>query len=365
MIGTRRQRATHAAAPDQRVDAHVRERIALHFDPIEGAPYWLDRQRALALDVRREVRRFDDLALLGDMTSADLRGRPLLDYVPRALHGTMSNLTVAQTGGTSGPGAWTVYDERDLAAAFVDPFVSAAGALGFPRRAQWLFVGPSGPHVIGKVVRHLASAFGSPEPFAVDFDPRWAKKLPEGSFARQRYLAHVVDQAAAIIESQDVAALFTTPPVLRALAARMSAAQRERIGGVHYGGLPISPAEMSEFQTSVFPKAVHLSGYGNTLFGCCMELSARVGRPMDYFPHGDRLVVEVVDENGTPVPAGAAGRVRFTRLDRSMLIVRMRERDVAEPVPCPAHAAPGFGLAGVRNPHTPPAVVSGANEGIY
>jgi phenylacetate-coenzyme A ligase PaaK-like adenylate-forming protein len=274
-------------------------------------------------------------------------------------------LIVAQTGGTTGPGAWTVYDRHDFFAAFVDPFVSAAGAVGFPHGEQWLFVGPSGPHVIGKVVKHLASAFGSAEPFAVDFDPRWARKLPEGSFGRQRYLAHVVDQAMSVVDAQDVGAVFTTPPVLRALARRMSDAQRDRIRAVHYGGLAITREEMREFQANAFPRALHLSGYGNTLFGCCLELSTELGREIDYFPHGDRLVLEVVDARGAPVPRGAPGAVRFTRLDRSMLIVRMRERDVAEPIPCPAHAAPGFGLAGVRNPHTPVAVVPGASEGIY
>jgi hypothetical protein len=48
-----------------------------------------------------------------------------------------------------------------------------------------------------------------------------------------------------------------------------------------------------------------------------------------------------------------------------MLIVRLRERDVAEPVPCPAHAVPGYGLGGVRNPHTPVADVPAAATGIY
>ncbi|MCP6726024.1 hypothetical protein NL526_28610, partial [Klebsiella pneumoniae] len=86
------------------------------------------------------------------------------------------------------------YRSDELLEAFVDPFVSAARALGFPTSEQWLFIGPSGPHIIGKVVKHLAGRFESAEPFSVDFDPRWAKKLPRGSFAAHRYLAHVVEQ---------------------------------------------------------------------------------------------------------------------------------------------------------------------------
>jgi phenylacetate-coenzyme A ligase PaaK-like adenylate-forming protein len=343
----------------------LRRVIDLHFDEAGGTAYWLDRARALGIDPRREIRRLEDLVLLGDMTPEDLKHRALFDFVPRALHGERNGFVVAQTGGTTGPGAWTAYRDDEFFEAFVHPFVTAAGAVGFPRGRQWLFVGPSGPHVIGKVVRHLASAFGSPEPFAVDFDPRWAKKLPEGSFARQRYLAHVIEQSMAAIDSQEVGVLFTTPPVLRALADRMTAAQRERIDGVHYGGLAITPQAMRHFQLELFPRALHLSGYGNTLFGCCLELSAKPGRQIDYFPHGDRLILEVVDDDGSPVQRGQLGRVRFTRLDESMLIVRMLERDVAEPQPCPAHAAPGYHWDGVRNPHTPAAVVPGAVAGLY
>src|SRR5688572_3696325 len=81
--------------------ARLRQVIDLHFDPIDGTAYWLDRERALGVDVRRAVGCFEDLALLGEMSPADLKRRPLLDYVPRALHGRRSGLIVAQTGGTT------------------------------------------------------------------------------------------------------------------------------------------------------------------------------------------------------------------------------------------------------------------------
>ena len=38
-----------------------------------------------------------------------------------------------------------------------------------------------------------------PGTFTVDFDASWAKKLPERSFARRRYLDHVVEQALAVV----------------------------------------------------------------------------------------------------------------------------------------------------------------------
>ena len=355
-----------AGSSTETVDQRLRRVIDVHFHPTWGTPYWLDRARALGLDARREIRTTDDLSALGEMTPLDLRRRPMLDYVPRRLHERLDELVVAQTGGTTaGGGTWTAYRDEEFVEAFVLPFVAAAGAVGFPPREQWLFVGPSGPHVIGKAVRHLAAAFGSAEPFAVDFDPRWAKKLPQGSFARQRYLGHVIEQAMLVINGQDVGVLFATPPVLKSLAERMTASQRSRVRAVHYGGLPVSPAEMLHFGSESFPSALHLSGYGNTLFGCAMELSTRAGREIDYFPFGPRLLFETVGEDGSAAPPGEAGQVRFTRLDETMLLVRVRERDHAVLLNPPADAPEEFVLPGLRNPATPASQAAQIATGLY
>ena len=354
------------AAATETVVERLRRVVELHFHPAWGTPYWLDRASAMGLDARRRIQTLDDLRLLGGMTPLDLRRRPLLDYIPRRLHGRLDQLVVAQTGGTTtGGGTWTAYREDEFVEAFVLPFVVAAGRVGFPPREQWLFVGPGGPHVIGKAVRHLAAALGSAEPFAVDFDPRWAKKLPEGSFARERYLGHVVEQAMCVIDSQDVGVLFTTPPVLAALAARMTEAQRARVRAVHYGGLPVSPAEMLRFQVETFPAAVHLSGYGNTLFGCAMELSASAGREINYFPFGPRLLFETFRDDGSPAAPGEVGQVCFTRLDETMLLVRVRERDHAALLHPPPGAPCEFVLPGLHNPMTPAPDAAQVATGLY
>lgn len=348
---------------DEALEERFQRVIAAHFDPAWGSAYWLELAGKMGIDGLRQLRVPEDLSLLGGMCAEDLRHRPLLDYIPRRFHDQLHGLVVAQTGGTTaGGGTWTAYRNDEFAEAFVQPFIDAARPLGFPIGRQWLFVGPSGPHVIAKAVRHLAAAFNSPDPFAVDFDPRWAKKLPQGSFGRQRYVEHIVAQAMAVVETQDVGILFTTPPVLEALSSRMTASQRERIAAVHYGGLAITPAEMLRFQTECFPNALHLSGYGNTLFGCCMELSAAPGREIDYFPHGNRLIFEVIDAESS---ADGFGKIRFTRLDETMLIVGMAERDIAQGIMPPSNVPPGFTQAGLRNPHPPAAIETQIATGLY
>ena len=145
----------------------------------------------------------------------------------------------------------------------------------------------------------------------------------------------------------------------------MSAAQRAAIRGVHYGGMALSLDELAHFQTAVFPRAVHLSGYGNTLFGCCMEIHATAGRALDYFPFGDRLTFETLDDRGEPLPSGSTGQVCFSRLDRSMLILRMRERDEATLCAPPVGAPAGFRCDGVRNPHSPLVLAPNQRPGLY
>ena len=331
------------------LEQRVRRVAQAHLDPEHGSAFWIQRAASRGVEAA-EVQSLADLRRLGPTSAENLRSRPLMDFVPRKLHARAAELVIGQTGGTTGHPAWTVYLPEEFDEAFVQPFIAAADHVGFPRGENWLFVGPSGPHIIGQAARAIARSFGSAEPFSVDFDPRWARKLPAESFAASRYLRHVTEQAMAVLDQQPIGVLFATPPALLALADAMTAEQRDRIRGVHYGGLAVGAQVLERLQLQSFPAAVHLAGYGNTLLGCCPELSNRLGRNLDYFPLGQRLILQTVDEDGQPA---SRGRVSATRLDESFLIVDLPERDHAEQVDRPDTAPAGFELAGLRNPATP------------
>ncbi|MCK6484938.1 MAG: hypothetical protein HUU22_11165 [Phycisphaerae bacterium] len=343
-----------STAMRERLNERMRRVLELPLDPHGGSEYWLERQRAAGFDFRREIRDVSDLSRLGTMTPDALAARPLSYFVPRSLHATRRDWILAQTGGTTGRPAWSAYLRDEFEEAFVVPFLTAAAHVGFPRGEPWLYVGPSGPHIIGRAAVALARGMDSGDPFMVDFDPRWAKKLPPDSFAAQRYLEHVVAQSLDVLTREPVGVLFTTPPLLAALAARMNDAARGQIRGVHYGGMRVAPALLRQAQVEWFPGAVHLSGYGNTLFGCCLELITSPGRTPTYFPWGERLwfTVQPGSQDGEIAPnmLPPRGRVAFTRLDETMLIINMLERDEASLVNCPAEAPAGFGLPGLHDP---------------
>jgi hypothetical protein len=355
-------------------DEPLRDVLALHFHPELGSTYWLARQDRLGWDVCDRVRTQADLATLGPIPLDDLRLFPVRAFIPRAFHKRLDRFVIGETAGTSGEPRATAYRADEFQAAFVTPFLEAAHAAGFPEEASWLWIGPTGPHVIGKAVRELARQTGAMDPFSVDFDPRWAKRLAPGSFALRRYLEHVTDQAIDVLDREEIGVLFATPPALSAMALRMSDRLRETIRGVHYGGMSLAAEELNGFR-STFPNAVHLSGYGNTLFGVAMEVEDRPRRALDYFPRGDRVRFEVVEcqpEGGSPgwpprpCPPGKPGRVLFHRLDQGCLLVGVLERDEAESIPpSPAALALGWHADGLRDPRPPSRIETGLRIGLY
>ena len=356
-------------------DDRLHDLLDLHFHPEWGSSYWLQRQEQFGWSVSDRVRTADDLWLLGPMPLADLRRFPVRAFIPRALHGQWPRFVLGETAGTSGEPCGTAYRDDEFQAAFVTPFLRVAEATGFPRGEPWLWVGPSGPHIIGKVVRELARQTDSMDPFSVDFDPRWAKRLADGSTARQRYLDHVTAQALDVLRREEVGVLFITPPALAALAARLSDSEREAIHGIHYGGMSLTPETVNDFRAA-FPRAVHLAGYGNTLFGVVMEVADGHRLAMDYYPLGDRVrfhVVDCPDDGKAPgnwPPSlrekDQSGRLLFHRLDESCLLIGVLERDQAERVaPSPEALALGGHADGLRNPQAPPTLVGRLQMGLY
>jgi hypothetical protein len=353
----------------------LRELLALHFHPEHGSMYWLQRQERLGWKVCDRVRTLDDLWLLGPTPLAELRQFPLRAFVPRAFHRRWQRFVVGETAGTSGAPLITAYRDDEFQDAFITPFLHVARATGFPRGEPWLWVGPSGPHIIGKVVRELARQTDSMDPFSVDFDPRWAKKLADGSLARLRYLDHVTTQAVDVLQREEVGVLFITPPALAALTERLNDRQRETIHGIHYGGMSLTAESINRFREA-YPNAVHLAGYGNTLFGVVMEVADAPRQSIDYFPLSERVRFDVVDwSDGEDASSdwpprrlknGQSGRVLFHRLDESCLLVGVVERDEAERIaPSEAALALGGNTDGLRNPRPPAPMVGRLQLGLY
>ncbi len=310
--------------------------LDLHFDSDRGSSYWLDLLHKTGLK-RHDFRAVTDLYLLGPMDVGELRSRPITDFIPASLHHRMEDMILAETGGTTGDPCRRVYLPEEFQSAFVAPWLQAVDHFHFPGKQNWLFVGPSGPHIIGQAARAFARTTKSLEPFSIDCDVRWIKQQQPESMGHMLYMDHLLAQAMNIINQQKISVLFTTPPLLLELAKRMTKEQRKQISGIHTGGMA-QDTETSRQLATYFPSAVILPGYGNSLFGVAFEKEQLPNEPSVFFVHDPALHLQLIplpeNEQETPcltktVEEGQRGRVMFHRFDKSFLLLNMLERDTA------------------------------------
>ena len=359
--------AAAATAARRRLDEHVREIVGWHFDPATGTPFWLDHARGLDFDPRREIGGYDDLRLLGHFQDEWLRGGPVRRWVPRAL--ADRPIAVFETGGSTGlpKSRINVEDFRIDYEQLSDRLPEA----GFPRGADWLMLGPTGPRRLRLAIEHLAQHRGG-ICFHVDLDPHWVNQLIRDGRPREleAYKRHVVEQGLSLLRAHaGIRCLFTTPKLLAALAERV-ALPRLGIRGVFCGGTEMSPQFHRFACEELVPGATFYPVYGNTLMGLACPARTAAAReaaagPWDitYYAPQPRAVLELVDpaDPERRVDYDETGRVMLTTLTREFFMPRFLERDEAER----ATPAAEFPWDGVRNVRLLGALESSVVVGVY
>ena len=356
------QMVTDARQAKERLDAWTREMMEWHFNPETGCPFWLERAKTLSFDPRRDVRRYEDLDLFGNFEDEWLRGGPVRRWVPKGL--ADKPIFVFETGGSTGvPKSRIAYED------FRIDYELFSGTLPdqyFPKGANWISVGPTGPRRLRLAVEHLAQFRGG-ICFHVDLDPRWVIKLIRMGEIRmmEAYKQHVVDQALTLLKAHDINCLFTTPKLLEAMCEKVSLS-KAGIKGVFCGGTEMTPQFHRFAVEELLDDSIYFAPtYGNTLMGLAVH-KPRI--PEDnwaiiYYPPSPRAMIEVVDINDTTrlVDYGKTGRVRLTTLTREFFMPRFLERDEAEreaPFEC-------YPWDGVRNVRPYRGFAKSVVEGVY
>ncbi len=332
----------------QALDAWTREIVQWHFDPANGCPFWIDFARKAGWDPRKEIRSYADLDKFGNFQDEWLRGGPVRRWVPRAF--ADKPIYTFETGGSTGVPKSRIniedfrIDYEMFSETLPDEF--------FPRGADWLMLGPSGPRRLRLSVEHLAQHRGGIS-FCVDLDPRWVIKLIRRGDLKEmeRYKQHVIEQGLTILRAHpNVRCLFTTPKLLEALCEKISL-KKAGITGVFCGGTEMTPQFHRFAREELLEGAYFAATYGNTLMGLAVH------KPFDpadnfaiiYYPPSPRAMMEVVDPDDPKrlVEYGHAGRVRLTTLTREFFMPRFLERDEAEREP-PCDPYPWDGVRNVR-----------------
>ena len=328
-----------------RLDAWVREVVAWHFDPQTGTPFWLEFAARLDWDPRREIAGFDDLARLGNFQDEWLRGGPVRRWVPRAF--ADRPIYVFETGGSTGiPKSRINIDDFRTDYTMFSQTLSDEG---FPRGANWLMLGPSGPRRLRLAVEHLAQVRGGIA-FCVDLDPRWVIRLiKQGQMAIvEQYKEHVIQQALTILRANhEIRCMFTTPKLLEALCEKVSL-KKVGIRGVFCGGTEMTRQFHRFAREELLEGADFAPTYGNTLMGlaCHKPFDPADDYQVIYHAPQPRAVLQVVDPDRPErlVPYGAGGRVKLTTLTKEFFVPGFLERDEAiRTLPIPRYPWDGVG----------------------
>lgn len=337
----------------ERLDSHLREIVEWHFNPETGCPFWLEWSGKAGWDPRREVKGFDDLVRFGHFEDDWLRGGPVRRWVPRAY--SDRPIYVFETGGTTGipKSRISIEDFRTDYEMFSETLPDEY----FPRNANWLMLGPTGPRRLRLAVEHLAQYRGG-ICFCLDLDPRWVIKLIKKGWTDQSkaYRRHVIDQAVTILSAgHDIRCLFATPKLLEALAgeleSRGSSIRKAGITGIFAGGTEFTPQWYRFAVEELLDGAYLAPTYGNTLMGLA---ASKPFDPADnykitYHAPQPRAVLQVADFDNPDklVDYGETGRVTLTTLTKEFFMPRFLERDEGEREP-PCELYPWDGVSGVR-----------------
>ncbi len=353
---------TDIKAARERLDAHVREIVKWHFDPATGCPFWLERAKTFDFDPARDVKGYADLDKFGPFEDEWLRGGPVRRWVPKAY--ANSPIYTFETGGSTGVPKSRInindfrIDYENFSDTLPDEF--------FPKGADWLHVGPSGPRRLRLAIEHLAQHRGG-ICFMVDLDPRWVIKLIKARQMDQMeaYKRHVIDQALTLLKAHDgIRCLFITPKLLEALAERISL-KKAGITGIFCGGTEMTPQFHRWVREEVLEGIYFAPTYGNTLMGLAVHkpFDPKDNHAIIYYPPLPRAAVEVVDpdEPMRLVKYGETGRVRLTTLTKEFFMPRFLERDEAEREP-PCEPYP---WDGVRNVRPFSRLQASVTEGVY
>jgi len=357
----------------EQLDAHAVEIVQWHFHESTGSPFWLEKKAELSFDPLTEVKNFDDLKKFPHFEDEWLREGPARRWVPKGY--ADKPVYVFETGGTTGqPKRRIVIDDFRID---YEMFSDTLPDEYFPRGANWLMFGPSGPRRLRLAVEHLCQHRGG-ICFCIDLDPRWVVKLiKKGQMDQlEAYKQHCVDQAITLLSSNnDIQCMFATPKLLDSLAIaledRETSLPDQGITGIFSGGTEFTPQWTRYCIEELFGGPAEKSGiymtptYGNTLMGlaCSKPVTAEEDYKISYYAPQPRAVAEVVsfDDYDQVVPYGETGRVKLTTLTKEFFVPGFMERDEGEREK-PYSSYPWDGVSGVRPFHE---IASGTTVGVY
>jgi phenylacetate-coenzyme A ligase PaaK-like adenylate-forming protein len=321
------------ADPAEHPDDYLRAVLRWHFSADTGSPFWLAQAEKFDFDPVTDIRTFADLARFPNVAN-ELRFTRAEDLIPRGYGSNPDVIGVFESGGTTGQPK-RVLLLRDWLDQLIEWSSSQLDAHGVPSGVNWLCVIPSGPHMVGEIIKRQA-AYRNGMCFMVDLDPRWVKRLIVAGKSEEAgaYAEHLVEQLGYLLASQEIGVLMITPPVLERLARDEALVKlvNEKVRAINWVGTQMDADTRDLYRSEIFPDIPLYSGYGSTMI--LGNASERVGltddEPCIYDPFSPYMSFRVIDpETGDLVPYSERGQVSMTHASKSFFLPNNLERDYA------------------------------------
>jgi phenylacetate-coenzyme A ligase PaaK-like adenylate-forming protein len=323
------------SAPIDDPEAYLRAAIAWHFGEDTGCTFWLRAARTLNFNPRTDVNTFADLRLFPNLLN-ELRNVPIEELIPRGYGSPSPIPQIFESGGTTGAPKRTV-QLPDWVEQVIRWQTEDFANGGFLQGRGFVCMMPSGPHGVGYFSRLVSERLGSVF-HAIDLDPRWVKKITARNAASEvsAYVDHLIEQTVHILQTQDVANLHTTPPLLEAIARDDDVANlvNEKIRFTLLSGAHVD-VDTLDLLRDIFPNTTITMVFGST-----MILSQAKTRhdgddePFVFDPRAPYVVFSVVNpETGAEVPYGQRGQVVMNHISKGMFLPSNLERDSALRMP--------------------------------
>jgi hypothetical protein len=353
------------AAPIDDPQAYLRAAMAWHFGEDTGSAFWLQAASSLPFDPAADITTFDDLRRFPNLVN-ELRHVPVEDLVPRGYGSPPPLPQIFESGGTTGAPKRTAQlpDWVEQVTRWqTDDFTEG----GFLSGRGFLSLMPSGPHGVSYFSRRICERLGSVF-HPIDLDPRWVKKLAvrNGSGEVAGYVDHVIEQARWILQSQNVANMHTTPPLLEAIARRDADVDliNQKIRWLLLSGAHVDPDTLDVLR-AIFPETTITMAFGSTMILSQARTRATGTESLSitFDPRTPYVVFRVIDTvTGDTVPYGERGQIVMNHISKGMFIPNNVERDSAIRIPGPDDQV-GDSVAEVR----PVEVFEGEPvvEGVY
>lgn len=323
------------------LNRHTLSIVKFHFSKETGSKFWLSKAKELSFNPLTDIKEFADLNKFPDF-SDELRNVSVSDLIPSGLKNKLNTVPeIFESGGATGkPKRIIEYYSRSNGTEWINKVLNLHDFPADETLGDWLFVGPSGPHIVGRSMGKVARMRGS-MCFYIDFDPRWVRKcIKEGDHSvAQKYIEHIINQVKDILLEQNIKVLFATPLVIERLVSDSDLIKvaREKIKGLIWSGTSLSRESIYFLKEEIFPGAVVVGLYGNTMMGIAGQRPTLKNDkyPANFYTYFPNSIVEVVkfDDCTEKVDYYQTGQVKVTLLTKEMFVPNNLERDQAVRIP--------------------------------